>query len=159
MTLRVLTSAVVAAILALGGLLLAVRHFLAADLAALLGGLAIFLAVAVTGAVCLFNHCGWPNESKGPPTTEQVRERVHHDPIYRNAALRGLIAADLGAGLWIGITAAHPLVTITAYCLTLLAFKGLLGTVPRRLPPMIWLRAGIITCSVMLGFALQAVVN
>ncbi|MGV3719279.1 MAG: hypothetical protein ACO1SX_00090 [Actinomycetota bacterium] len=159
MSARAISATLVAVILTLGAVLLAVRHFLAADLAALLGGLAIFAAVAAAGAVCLYNHCDWLDNREQLPTTDQVRDWIRGDPVYREAVLRGLIASDLAAGLWIGVTSDHPLVTAPAYCLTLLAFKGLLGAVSRRLPPILWIRAGIIVSAVLLGLALQPMVR
>jgi hypothetical protein len=159
MSARAISAVLVAVILALGAVLLAVRHFLAADLAALLGGLAIYVAVTTAMAVCVYNQCDWQGNCEQVPTTAQWREWIRRDPVYRDAVLRGLIASDLAAGLWIGVTSDHPLVTAPAYCLSLIAFKGLLGAVASRLPPILWIRAGIIVSAVLLGLALQPIVR
>jgi len=138
-----------------GGVLWLLQHLLSSDLAALLGALAILLGHIVAGAICL-SHL-WdqdhPEWVKWP--LAQVRRELGSNLVICDAMRGLLLVAAAASGLWIGFISNHPLVVLPVYYLTLTAWNGLTGTLPKRLTPSYLIRVGALVASALLGVSLK----
>jgi len=143
-------------LLTLAPVLWSLHQFVTADLAAVLGGLAMTMANLAGVAIYLHERLEGRPGFGTTPHLEMSDDVTREEPTLVNSVRTSMLCTELLVGLWLGLVAAQPLVTVPAYLLILVAIHGLTGTLRKRLTSFMLTRLGVVGTAACIGYSIKA---